>query len=218
MTSLLLRSLLVVSQLLPAAPAHAAEVRLPAPRKDGAVSVEAALAARRSVRTFASRPLAVADVGQLLWAAQGVTGPEGQRTAPSACRQYPLEIAVVVEHVEGLARGAYRYVPSRHALAPLAPAAAGKLLAPATSEAQVLGAPAVFVVAAVYERIEGPRRQTWSDLEVGLATENLLLEVVALRLGAVVVGGMDAAAARKAVGFTGGEQVVVLVPVGHPAG
>ncbi len=72
---------------------------------------------------------------------------------------------------------------------------------------------------AVYERMDaGPRSHVWTDYEAGLASENLLLEAVALRLGAVVVGGMDPAAAKDAVGFPGSEQVIVLIPVGHPAG
>jgi SagB-type dehydrogenase family enzyme len=216
-----LRRVLLVTLLAPASPlAETEAVSLPAPVKQGPVSVEAALATRRSIRTFSKQALTVAEVGQLLWAAQGVTGPDGKRTAPSARHLYPLELAVVVQDVAGLARGAYRYVPARHALEPLAPAREGEpLLARATTQAQVHAAPAVFVIAAVYERMDaGPRSRTWTDLEAGLATENLLLQAVALRLGAVVVGGMDAAAAREAVHLGGREQVIVLVPVGHPAG
>lgn len=82
----------------------------------------------------------------------------------------------------------------------------------------MLAAPAVFVVAAAYDRMDaGPRSHAWTDLEAGLATENLLLQAVALRLGAVVVGAIEPAAAREAVRFRGNEQVVVVVPVGHPA-
>ncbi len=217
----LLRRTLVAGLLAPV-PAYTATpaVSLPAPAKQGAVSVEAALAARRSVRESSKEPLTIAQVSQLLWAAQGITGPDGKRTAPSARHLYPLELAVVAQNVDGLPRGAYRYVPARHALEPLAAAKDGApLLAAATTQAQVHAAPAVFVVAAVYERMDaGPRSRTWTDLEAGLATENLLLEAVALRLGAVVVGGMDAAAARQAVGLGEREQVIVLVPVGHPAG
>ena len=47
-------------------------VRLPAPAADGAVSVEAALRARRSIRSFQDEELTLAQLGQLLWAAQGV--------------------------------------------------------------------------------------------------------------------------------------------------
>ena len=63
----------------------------------------------------------------------------------------------------------------------------------------------------------GERSRTWTDLEAGLAAENLLLETVARGLGAVVVGGMDPAAAKEAVRSPGKEQVIVLVPAGHPA-
>ncbi len=215
-----LRRLAVLAAVAPLAAAAApAAVPLPAPRKDGSVSVEAALSARRSVRAYARRPLTLAEVGQLLWAAQGITGPDGKRTAPSAHHLYPLELALVAQDVEGLPRGAYRYLPARHALEPLAPARDGEaLLARATSQAPVHAAPAVFVFAAVYERMDaGARRRTWTDLEAGLATENLLLETVALGLGAVVVGGMDPAAVRDAVRFKGQEEAIVLVPVGRPA-
>lgn len=218
MTSRLPRRLALVILAVPLVAAAPAGVSLPAPRTEGPVGVEAALSARRSVRTFSSRALGLAELGQLLWAAQGVTGPEGRRTAPSAHRQYPLELAVVVQNVEGLARGAYRYVPSRHALEPLARAGDGPQLARAAAQATVHAAPAVFVFAAVYERMEGPNGRTWSDYEAGLASQGLLLQAVALRLGAVVIGSMEPALVRQAVGFTGGEQVIVLVPVGHPAG
>jgi nitroreductase len=92
------------------------------------------------------------------------------------------------------------------------------MLASATSQAQVHSAPAVFVIAAVYERMgSGAKNHTWTDYEAGLASENLLLEAVALELGAVVTGGIDAAAVKEAMRFTGGEQVIVVIPVGHPA-
>jgi SagB-type dehydrogenase family enzyme len=215
----LLRLMLVVGLLASASvSAETTAVSLPAPRKEGPVSVETALATRRSVRAFSKQALTVAEVGQLLWAAQGISGPEGKRTAPSARHLYPLEVAVVVQNVDGLARGAYRYVPARHALELLAAAGDGaSMLARATSQPQVHAAPVVVVMAAVYERMDaGPRSTTWTDYEAGLASENLLLQAVALRLGAVVVGGMDAAAAREAVRFTGREQVIVLIPVGRP--
>src|SRR3990172_7742041 len=57
---------------------------LPQPRRSGPWSVEGALAERRSVREYAGAPLTRADLGQLLWAAQGITGAEDLRTAPSA--------------------------------------------------------------------------------------------------------------------------------------
>jgi SagB-type dehydrogenase family enzyme len=200
-------------------PIEPATISLPSPNKTGGVSVETALAARRSIRAYTKQLLTMADVGQLLWAAQGVTSPDGKRTAPSAMHRYPLEIAVVAQNVAGLANGAYHYLPASHSLEVLTHTKPGvQLLAGATSQAQVQGAPAVFVIAAVYERMgPGTKNRTWTDYEAGLASENLMLEAVALGLGSVVTGGIDAAAVKDAVKFAGSEQVIVVIPVGHPA-
>ena len=46
---------------------------------------------RRSVRSFRDRTLAKREVGQLLWAAQGITGDDGNRAVASAGALYPLE-------------------------------------------------------------------------------------------------------------------------------
>lgn len=194
-------------------------VSLPSPEKVGNMSVESALAARRSVRSYTKQPLTLAELGQVLWAAQGVTSADGKRAAPSAMHRYPLEIAVVAQNVNGLPSGAYRYVAAKHLLELLTTAKPGvPLLAGSTTQRQVQDAPAVFVIAAVYERM-GPeaKSRTWTDYEAGLASENLLLEAVALQLGAVVMGGIDPVSVKEAVEFTGGEQVIVVIPVGRPA-
>ena len=58
---------------------------LPPPRLDGSTSIEKCLSLRRSVRTFQQNDmLALDEVSQLLWSAQGVTSNDGLRTAPSA--------------------------------------------------------------------------------------------------------------------------------------
>ena len=200
-------------------PAEPATISLPNPKKAGGMSLEEALAARRSVRAYTEQKLTLAEVGQLLWAAQGITSPDGKRTAPSAMHRYPLELTVVAQNVDGLPSGAYNYVPAKHSLELLIAAKPGaQLLAGSTSQAQVHSAPAVFVVAAVYERMgSGANNRTWTDYEAGLASENLLLEAVALRLGAVVTGGIDPASVKEAVKLTANEQVIVVIPVGHPA-
>ena len=200
-------------------PAETASISLPSPNKVGSMSLEASLAARRSVRGYTKQTLTLAEVSQLLWAAQGVTSPDGKRTAPSAMHRYPLEIALVAQNVDGLATGAYRYLPAKHSLELLTPTKLGtSLLATSTSQAQVHSAPVVFVIAAAYERMgSGARNRTWTDYEAGLASENLLLEAVALGLGAVVTGGIDPASVKEAVKFASGEQVIVVIPVGHPA-
>src|SRR5512144_678218 len=59
-------------------------VSLPLPRPASAVSVEEALASRRSVRDFADAGLSLEDMAQLLWAAQGIADGTLGRCALSA--------------------------------------------------------------------------------------------------------------------------------------
>ena len=94
--------------------AGSAGVSLPAPAA-GAMSLEEALARRRSVREFVPGALTLAEVSRLAWAAQGATDHEG-RTAPFAGATYPLEVYLAVGEVKGLAAGVYRYRPGPHRL------------------------------------------------------------------------------------------------------
>jgi hypothetical protein len=81
-------------------------IELPKPTELGGPPLANALGGRRSVREFASRTLAWGEIGQLLWAAQGITDrTAGLRAAPSAGALYPLEIDAVTPS------GVFRYQP-----------------------------------------------------------------------------------------------------------
>ncbi|MGD0695335.1 MAG: nitroreductase family protein [Terriglobia bacterium] len=71
-------------------------LRLPPPEQRGKMSLEEALARRRSVREFTREALTERELSQLLWAAQGITHAEGLRTAPSAGALYPLALYVAL--------------------------------------------------------------------------------------------------------------------------
>ena len=71
-------------------------IKLPPPATKGTVSVEEALQNRRSTRKFANRSLELAQISQLLWAADGINRPEGKRTAPSGRAAYPIDLYLVV--------------------------------------------------------------------------------------------------------------------------
>ncbi|MDH7494292.1 MAG: SagB/ThcOx family dehydrogenase, partial [Candidatus Saccharicenans sp.] len=143
-------------------------VPLPVPRYDSQFSVEKALKTRQSVREYQDSPLSLAEVSQILWAAQGFTrerkeppgrwNPKyewqgGLRTAPSAGALYPMEIYLLAGKVDGLPVGLYKYLPKPHSLKKVADPDLRKALCQAAlSQPQVEKAPAVLVMAAVYER------------------------------------------------------------------
>jgi len=193
---------------------------LPAPVRDGHLPVEAALAQRRSTREFRDEPLSLALAGQLLWAAQGVSHPEGFRTAPSAGALYPLELVAVVGRVEGLAPGIYRYRPQNHSLILLAGGDQRRLVAAAAlSQDWMEQAPLIVIISAFYERTTrkyGARGLRYAHLEAGHAAENLCLQAVALRLGSTVVGAFDDSVLQARLPLAADEQPLAVIPVGRP--
>jgi SagB-type dehydrogenase family enzyme len=201
--------------------ADAAAVPLPEPRPSGPVSLEEAIAARRSVRDFAAEPVTLEQAAQLLWAAQGVTDPaSGHRSAPSAGALYPLEVYLVAARVDGLAAGVYRYVPAGHQLLPAGAAADPAALARAAlAQDFIARAPVVLVITAVPERTAakyGERARRYVDMEAGHAAQNVYLQAAALGLGTVTVGAFDDAAVSEFLGLGAGEEPLYLMPVGRP--
>ena len=195
-------------------------VELPSPRTDGGESVEAALASRRSVRDFAEAPVSLAELGQLLWAAQGVTSKAGYRTAPSAGALYPLEVYAVVGNVNTLTPAVYRYRPQDHALHHWRDEdRRAALAAAALDQAWVRDAAAVIVFCAVAARTErkyGQRSGQYIAIEVGHAAQNVFLQAQSLGLAAVVVGAFNDSAVEDVLELPEKENVLYLMPTGRP--
>jgi len=193
-------------------------VKLSGPALSSPRSLESALQERRSVREYAGRPLTRDELAQLLWAAQGITGPGGLRTAPSAGALYPLEVDVAVGAVLGLASGIYRYMPARHELVLVREGDRRReLRTAALGQDCVEAAPAVIALAAVYGRTTeryGERGIRYVHMEVGHATQNVCLQAAALGLGTVVVGAFEDRAVKRVLGLARDEEPLALVPVG----
>lgn len=193
---------------------------LPEPLRDGTISVERALARRRSIRSYSEEPLSLAALSQLLWAAQGITHPDGFRTAPSAGALYPLELHVVVGAVTGLRPGAYRYDPGRHRLSLHAEGdLRDELAAAALEQDWVAEAPAVLVLSAVYARTArkyGARAPRYVHMEVGHAAQNVYLQAVALDLATVMVGAFHDRRLQQLLRLASDQEPLGLMPVGKP--
>jgi SagB-type dehydrogenase family enzyme len=192
-------------------------LQLPAPECKGRMSVEDALAARRSVREFTGQPITDRELSQLLWAAQGMASSDGRRTAPSAGALYPLEVWVATAY------GFYHYEPHKHRLAQhLERDLRPDIYRSALMQEAILQAPAVFVIAAVYQRIAqkyGEQRALrYVPMEAGHAAQNLLLEAVALGLGGVLIGAFYDRDVEKVLSLPADQKPLYLIPVGHPLG
>jgi SagB-type dehydrogenase family enzyme len=192
---------------------------LPPVESKGELSVEEAIQVRRSVREFGRGRLDLADVSQLLWSAQGVTGKGGFRAAPSAGALYPLELYLVVGDIEGLSAGVYWYRPEAHELIHLASGDLRKRLASAAlGQSCVRRAPAVLVIAGVYKRTTGKygqRGRRYVHMEVGHAAQNVYLQAAARGLGTVLVGAFDDEEVQDVLGLPPDHEPLGLMPVGR---
>lgn len=196
-------------------------VPLPAPSVDGHRSLEQLLARRRSVREFSDESLSAAEVGQLLWAAQGISDPEGLRTAPSAGALYPLEVYLIAGAINGLPSGQYHYKPVGHRLVKIASGDRREVLARAAfGQSWLADAAAIIAFTGMPERTRrkyGARAERYVHIEIGHAAENLFLQAEALDLGTVVVGAFDDEQVTQVLQLPAATRPYLLMPVGRSA-
>ncbi|MEF8772723.1 SagB/ThcOx family dehydrogenase [Halodesulfurarchaeum sp.] len=194
---------------------------LPDPDQAGSTPLETTLTHRRSRREFGQGPISLADVSQLLWAAQGETHPDGLRTAPSAGATYPLvvRLSVAENGVPDLEPGVYRYWPGAHTLRTETSLPAQAELQRAAYDQEWVGeAPIVVAISGVVERTAreyGPRAgDLYVPMEAGHAGENLHLQAEAVGLATVPVGGFKDEAVASALDL-GPERPLIMYPVGQ---
>lgn len=194
-------------------------ITLPEPHYSGKTPLEEALRKRRSVRDFKGMPLTIAEVSQLLWAAQGITDAGGRRTAPSAGALYPIEIYVVAGNVNGLPAGIYKYRPGRHELLCVSKGdRRDDLCNAALGQPSIRRAGAVFILSGMYERTTvkyGERGIRYVHMEVGHAAQNICLQAVSLGLGTVVIGAFRDGEVVRILKMADRESPFYIIPAGR---
>ena len=207
----------------PAAPT----VELPPAVSQGGAPLWDTVAKRRSVRHYTDQPITRAELSQLLWACQGLTGTRSGhpvRSAPSAGALYPIETYVVVNLslAQDLAPGLYHYEVERHRLNVLRrvdlrrEAAAAALDQPMVAEAS-----AVFIWTAVFERTRwkyAERAYRYVCLDAGHVAAHVSLAAVALGLASCQIAALYDDEVNALVGADGqSESVLYMTSVGQPA-
>ncbi|WP_455221213.1 SagB/ThcOx family dehydrogenase [Kaarinaea lacus] len=193
-------------------------ISLPAPETTGGEPLQQLLQQRRSVREYKKTPLTLTQVGQMLWAAQGVTHPEGLRTAPSAGALYPLQLYVFALNVEKLEPGIYHYQARQHQLELHREGDFGKALARAAyTQTWLQYAAVVFVFVANYEVTTvkyGKRGERYVHIEAGHAAQNLFLQAESLDLATVIVGAFYDDEVTNVLQLPAELVPLLLMPVG----
>jgi SagB-type dehydrogenase family enzyme len=184
------------------------------------------LVERQSRRKFEADPLSLGELSYLLWSTQGVIAELGEgyasrRPVPSAGARHPFETYLVINRVEDLEPGVYRYLPFGHQLLFLESAAENQseLLTAANLGQKFVGnAAAVFAWSCIPYRAEW-RYMAYAHksmlLDAGHICQNLYLAAEALGLGVCAIGAYDQAAMDAILELDGeDEYTVYLAPVG----
>lgn len=200
-------------------PAAVSTLAVPEFRTKSETSLEHCLLRRRSVRTYTKAPLSLAVVSQLLWAAQGLTGDDHYRAAPSAGGLYPLEVYLLAGNMAGVAAGVYHYRPERHELVLVK---AGDLTPELTRSAFgqdcVADGAAIILFAAVCARSGrkyGQRAARYVHMEAGHAAQNVCLQAIALGLGTVTVGAFEDDEVKRVLALADSHDPTYMLPVGR---
>ena len=212
-------------------PAGAKRTVLPDPGSPGLghMPLEQAIRTRRSLREYGDDALTLKELSFLLWATQGVSkverNEEGHivnqfRTVPSGGARHPFETYLLVNRVEGLTPGVYRYLPLEHELMLVrAEQALAQTITDACYGRAFVGqAAVVFAWAAVPARTEwryGQMAHRMIAIEAGHVCQNLYLAAESITAGACALLAYDQARMDALLGVDGkAEFTVYLAAVG----
>ena len=200
-------------------------VELPATTPDGdTAALHRVLAARRTVRAFARRPVLLDDLaaivrgtwGQTGWLELGGFGRAPTRSSPSGGALHPIEVYLVAWRVKGLRPGLYHYDVTGDVLRRLR---SGDLRAEAVAAASgqrwVGQAAFLCIMTAVFERtlwkyqLENAYRTLW--LEAGHLAQSFSLLATARGLGPYTTAAMQDSRIEKLLGLDGVKEFPVYL-------
>lgn len=194
-------------------------IQLPKPAYEGKISLEMAILKRRSLRDFKKYIMPLKELGQLLWAAQGVSDPKRNfRTTPSAGALYPLEIYALNGDIKDLERGLYKYQPESHTIIQHNTLdVRDELSQAALYQAWMKNASVVIIITADFTRTTkwyGERGKNYVLIEVGHVAQNIQLQAVSFNLGTVVVGAFEDDKVIGSLDLPENEEAICILPVG----
>jgi SagB-type dehydrogenase family enzyme len=203
-------------------PGGAALIQLPSPAECSVpqMDLRAAIEARRTIRAYGEESLTIEELTYLLWVSQGVkrisNRPSTARTVPSAGARHAFETYLLVNRVEGLVSGLYRYAAIENGLLKLdAPEDIAEHIAhDCLDQAQVTNSAATFIWVAVVERMFWryvERGYRYLHLDAGHVCQNLALGAEQLNCGICPIAAFDDELLNGTLGLDGEDMFVVYL-------
>jgi len=175
---------------------------------------------RRSVREYPDQPISQTELSYLLWCTQGVKevipGHVTLRTVPSAGARHAFETFLLINRVEGLPAGLYRYLAVQHELETVSTSGdeADLVTAACLGQRFVAASAVTFVWSAVVYRMAWrytQRGYRYVHLDAGHVCQNLYLAAESIGCGVCAIAAFDDDAMGAALGLDGVEQLPLYV-------
>lgn len=189
------------------------------------LDLRALIEQRTSVRRYSAQPLRLEELAYLLWCTQGVKRvtdrPVTLRTVPSAGARHAFETYLLINRVEGLAQGLYRYIALEHALLRVDASAdiAARLTDGCAGQRMVAESAVTFFWTAVAERMTwrySERSYRYLHLDAGHVCQNLYLAAESIGCGVCAVAAFDDEKINAVLGLDGETQFLVYAaPLGR---
>ena len=188
------------------------------------VSVETAIARRKSRRSYTEDAIKLEELSFLLWATQGLrekrSAVRNFRTVPSAGCRPALETYVAAFRVEGIPKAIYRYLPMSHQLVEfIKHEYLEDLISRAALGQSFAGESAVtFIWTTIPARMEwryGMASYKVIAIDAGHVCQNLYLACEAIGAGTCAIAAYDQEFADRVLGLDGDEEFsIYMAPVG----
>lgn len=200
----------------------ARQLQLPSPDtlNLGNMSLLDAIINRRSVRQYADVPLTLEELSYLLWCTQGVKktkpGVATLRTVPSAGCRHPFETWLLINRVEGITPGLYRFIATEHKLVEITTEEVirDRIVAGCLGQGFVGTSAVTMIWAADVYRTEWryvERGYRYIHLDAGHVCQNLYLAAESIACGACAIAAFDDDEINSVLGLDGEKQFVVYV-------
>ena len=197
-------------------------IDLPKPQeiKVSSINLREAIENRRSVRRYSQRCLTMEELSYLLWCTQGVKevaqGHATFRTVPSAGARHAFETYLLVNNVEGLQPGIYRFLAIEHKLVEIDtdPNVADKTVEACLGQRFVKTSAVTFIWTAVAYRMKwryGERGYRYMHLDAGHVCQNLYLSAASIDCGVCAIAAFSDDDMNQLLNVDGEHQFVIYI-------
>ena len=175
---------------------------------------------RQSIREYSEDFLSQNELSWLLWCTQGIKDDSEKqvtlRNVPSAGARHAFETYLLINRVEGLVAGLYRYIATKHKLLKIATTEdfTDKVQKAAYNQSMVKKSAVTFIWVAVPYRMTwryGERGYRYLLLDAGHVCQNLYLAADNISSGVCAIAAYHDKMFNELLGLDGEEQFVIYL-------